>query len=304
MAPSLTTRRLPHTERGPRVSGVRTLFHAVRDVREQLDEITKALCANFERVQAISTHLAANEVKQDYLNGLIEDLRHDNSLLRMHTQQRDDTIALLHRRMAILEEQIERAELALRSSERSDESVHCLCCFAPTTDYIRCDGQAAHAFCNDCVETQCRVTRSNPCSEPASDMQCMSTEECVGRLCSMTEHGEKIRADYYVQQAMRHVIPMCTEASAVRLSLMRSDGTFRGLQCRACGYGPLWNENCSELITHHAQRSEGGGQIDNTCPQCGSFVRDTALMSQWNGAVHRVIVDDGPSSSDRRTDRP
>ena len=33
----------------------------------------------------------------------------------------------------------------------------------------------------------------------------------------MTEHGERIRADYYVQQSMTHVIALCGDASAVSL---------------------------------------------------------------------------------------
>lgn len=290
MPPSLTARRLPPIERSPRVSNVRALFNSIKDVRSQLETIANAMRDNYQIVHAIASELIANEVKQELMSELIDQLREENSMLRMHTHHRDDTIARLHRRLGMFEEHIERAERALRR-EDSDDVIHCLCCFDVTNDFIRCSGDVAHAFCKTCIDTQCRVMRSDPCTEPMRSIPCMSTDDCRGHIFDIqtTKHGDEMLADFYTHQSMKHILPLCSETAAVRLTFMRSDGTFRGLQCRACGYGPLWNENCSELITHHAQRIETGGQIDNTCPRCGSFVHDTAFMDQWNGTTHNIL---------------
>jgi hypothetical protein len=42
----------------------------------------------------------------------------------------------------------------------------------------------------------------------------------------------------------------------------------------------MWNENCSELITHHNQ-SMNGSTIDNACPHCGILVHDIEHMNRW-----------------------
>ena len=287
---SLTTRRLPPIERTPRVTP-RGPHSSIVQVRRQPNDCTE-LRENYDSVNGLATELLANEIKEKLMTEIINDLRDENTFLRMHTRQRDDTIAHMYRRMLMMEEQLERAEAAMHSDEQQGE-IHCLCCFSKTRDFLRCNGSAAHGFCTECVNTRCRIVRDDPCTEPTRDIACMSTEECDGRVCNVqgTPDGDLMLADYYVKRSMRHIMNECPQSDDLRLCFMRADGTFRGLQCQMCGYGPLWNENCSELVTHHAQSSEAGGRIDNTCSRCGTFVHDTPLMRRWDGSSHVVPVD-------------
>jgi len=57
------------------------------------------------------------------------------------------------------------------------------------------------------------------------------------------------------------------------------------LQCPACGAGPVLPEGCSNLQTHHGERTASGrGYISNACP-CGFFSRDRNAWNPWDGQI-------------------
>ena len=284
--------RLP-PRRAPRVSAVRTLQRGLIDVQQQLLHILATVRENFEHTTDLLAVFQEQQTKHDHLVTVVADLEEQVAMQVLRLRMRDDALAQVHRRALFLEEHIERAEQALQASDERAEVV-CLCCYDTTTQPFRCTGGARHAFCPQCVDAQCRALRANPCAEPAREVRCMAIGECDGMLCGIqaTEHGDQLLGDFYLARGVEHVLAATRGAPAeeaeVRLALLRGDGTYRGLQCRGCGYGPLWNENCTELLTHHAQRTDGGGQIDNTCPQCGLFVHDTELMDAWDGRRHAI----------------
>ena len=113
----------------------------------------------------------------------------------------------------------------------------------------------------------------------------MCEEDCEGNIENIqaTVGGERVLADFYLNASTTHLQALISPENTRRLLLLRSDGSFAGLQCPGCGYGPMWNDHCSELITHHDQESENGGTISNACPQCGLLVHDVGLMDRWTG---------------------
>lgn len=61
-----------------------------------------------------------------------------------------------------------------------------------------------------------------------------------------------------------------------------------GLKCLHCGYGPLWNDSCSERVLHHGQPiEEGVPWMDDACPRCGALTPNERLMDAWDGVADR-----------------
>ena len=75
----------------------------------------------------------------------------------------------------------------------------------------------------------------------------------------------------------------CKDSLLLRLEHLTSDGTFRGVECASCGYGPMWTEGCSDLLSHHEQETSTGVYINNACPGCGLLVRETGELNRWSG---------------------
>ncbi|CAK9078155.1 unnamed protein product [Durusdinium trenchii] len=62
--------------------------------------------------------------------------------------------------------------------------------------------------------------------------------------------------------------------------------------CPRCRCGPVINENCFDLQSHHNEAS-GRSRINNSCQQCGFFTRDWNQWLPWDGVLRRGYVDRG-----------
>ena len=118
----------------------------------------------------------------------------------------------------------------------------------------------------------------------------MSTgDECPGRLHGIiaTEFGEKLVADLYMKRSAEMLAGLvegeCSDQTMKRLGFVRADGRYRALECPVCGFGPMFNDRCDDLITHHMQRDAAGAVSSNACPRCGTLVHDAALLRPWGG---------------------
>jgi len=56
--------------------------------------------------------------------------------------------------------------------------------------------------------------------------------------------------------------------------------------CPQCRCGPVINENCFDLQSHHNEAS-GRSRINNSCRQCGFFTRDWNQWLPWDGVLRR-----------------
>ena len=225
-------------------------------------------------------------------------LRAENAFLNVHLSQREDTVAHLFRKNYMYEENLALAQALIErlqgdDDESLDKRKHCLCCYEVVADehVVRCNGIQTHTFCDVCVDRRCQALVQNPCYALDFKIGCMSTRECEGDIIDLVRlpHGRQMLADFFVHRSMPHVVERLTrqhdDLTLGSLHMMRHDGTFRGFQCAACGYGPLWNDHCSELVSHHGQKTEEGHTLQNNCPRCHTFVHDTRLLQRWNGAV-------------------
>ncbi|CAK9065164.1 unnamed protein product [Durusdinium trenchii] len=56
--------------------------------------------------------------------------------------------------------------------------------------------------------------------------------------------------------------------------------------CPRCRCGPVINENCFDLQSHHNEAS-GRSRINNACQQCAFFTRDWNEWLQWDGVLRQ-----------------
>ena len=54
-------------------------------------------------------------------------------------------------------------------------------------------------------------------------------------------------------------------------------------QCGRCGYGPLVNDGCDNMATHHGWNIFNGTVINNHCPNCNWFNPSWSDWPRWNG---------------------
>lgn len=166
----------------------------------------------------------------------------------------------------------------------------CSCCFEETNEYVVCNNESKHPTCLKCVEKYCDATINNPCYKISDRIPCCFVGDCDGHILDIhkTSLGRLMYSDFCLHNSISHIL-FCIKNQGLekfekKIYFLRSDGTFRGLQCSNCGFGPMWNENCSELITHHNQEINSN-KINNSCPNCKILVHDVKFMQRWNGHI-------------------
>lgn len=234
---------------------------------------------------------------------LNEEYTYESGLSKLRLQHRDDSIAHLHRHIFMVEEQLAHAERQIHSNVHATDVVRdehgegsalqneriCICCFERCSDFLTCSAADPHVFCKTCVDHRCRSLVMNPCYALRSCIECMAMSGCDSVIHGIdtTPHGRQIVGDFYLNESMpvlNRLLPRLSEAQKQRMNFLRCDGSYRGLQCAECGFGPMWNDHCTDLITHHGQSDESSGHIvNNSCVRCKTLVHDTRQMERWNG---------------------
>jgi hypothetical protein len=251
----------------------------MRDTNEQLTELLRDIKAEKEEL-----HRRVQNLQHAFENA------YDRYIYAsMQLEQRDDTLVALHRALFVTETKLSEASEALEHTSPTKEL--CMCCFNEihTIDAIRCNGTTRHAFCVECVESMSKSKRDRICQFSIGCLPCMCVNDCQGVIdpfCNMP-YFDRYYRDYTIRESMPHITRNITidDTTDAKLQMMRSDGTFFGLQCTNCNYGPMWNDHCSELLTHHNQETDTGTNINNACPRCGVFVQDIAQMQRWDGTT-------------------
>merc|ERR1712241_274365 len=52
-------------------------------------------------------------------------------------------------------------------------------------------------------------------------------------------------------------------------------------QCPQCGYGPVINTQCSDMVSHDAQRGSAQDRATNSCGKCGFFAERFESWRVW-----------------------
>ena len=220
-------------------------------------------------------------------------------VLKQQIEQRDDTMAQLLNANEHLTVQLNKAREAF-SEKNKNKVLTCAVCCNETIRHWKCTN--SHTFCTECAYKECsrRLNNMNP-----SD-HCFCVSDCNGiipidELCLKTHSSLfiKMRNEIALDRSRNFVCEFitnwsrCNTSSVIQrkvqslllqLSLVCADETYNAYQCPKCKYGPIFHSDCSNLHTHHLQKSESG-TIDNRCPKCQHLCDDIHDMKRWNGVV-------------------
>ena len=98
--------------------------------------------------------------------------------------------------------------------------------------------------------------------------------------------AEELQKKFEEEERQRMLARQRREREAKKREMMRALPNAR--QCGHCGYGPIVNENCNNLATHHGER-RGRRAINNHCPRCDWFQRDWNRWPRWDGQMHELL---------------
>lgn len=271
----------------------RKLQKEVEKLKSVVDLLETEVKEIFEFIKYQSNLMDHLQNLNHNLRRVNEQLDHDTNILIMNLQQRDDTLAVFHRKLFMRDEIIE--ELWQERSSEVKQEVKCSCCFSNIehSAFVQCNSDQKHAVCLVCVDGFCQATIENPCYELRSSISCCFVGDCDGRITDIgcVPAGRQMIGDFYLHESLPHIMSVIRDESNTaqdveqKLHFLKMNGTFRGLQCSQCQYGPMWNENCSELITHHNQSIDETYKINNSCPKCNLLVHDVRYMVPWNGCI-------------------
>ena len=240
--PMTTRQSSPSVRQAPSV----TMLKQVSELLQQVEELLKVADDQHEVIKEMATtiaHLQACAVETEELMYRFAD---ESALLRLHLAQRDDMLASMYAQISLLEGRMQLAAEQLTRRTTADARV-CLCCFETcrSDDTLCCSGRDRHHFCHACVNRVCGTIRRAPCKLPVDSIMCMHVEDCQGQIYDINclSEGKRLLADFHLHACVPLVQREIDRATAggartqVRLSMMRADGSFRGLQCAQCGHG-------------------------------------------------------------------
>lgn len=247
------------------------------------------------------TFMRAMRILDDRNDELIEKLHsseYNRGILRMHLENRDELLGSMSHKIQFLEERISFFLQRNPDNDFADRTLICnLCCSdTPLHKVSWCrNPDSPHPICHTCISKTMKAKNLNPCIDLTASLKCLSIhEDCIHEMSGMecTEEGSIFSNNMCIMKTMSRVCDMlrstnCSNSSNLqavmfRLMYLQQDGTYRGLQCRRCGHGPMWNDQCDDLVSHHDQ-VEGTSAINNGCPKCGIMVHNTSEMQRWDG---------------------
>ena len=297
----MSDRRRPHTRHFARHTVHTALLEAVRQKLERIVECMDTTLTHIVASLAVSVrlHRALDERVR------AAELRRTDLARRL--EARDDVIAHLFAEndrlqtgLALASEQLQHAEEASYEAGSDEEApgadadgACCLTCFETAARYVRCG--AGHPICTACVEREsARLLRASDTAElsPAG-VPCCAHGECDAfvalRDCMLVASGRRLAEEVHFNRSREHVLAALRLGGdaarvAMRLGLIRADGTYNARQCATCGYGPLLHAHCDDLREHHGLVSgPGGATYDNACPRCRALKESVVELPRWDG---------------------
>ena len=134
----------------------------------------------------------------------------------------------------------------------------------------------------------CPMHQAQACTAPAFDhkqlakhLSSRTLERAVQIQLKVCERKALIENDAKWEKVLaKHKTNCRTEEERIAVQDMMKRRYPNARQCPKCGVGPVINENCDNLQTHHAQ-----GGINNSCRGCGWFSKEWNDWVPWNGKL-------------------
>ena len=192
-----------------------------------------------------------------------------------------------------LEDRNEKLELcinAMTNTTENDEELICMCCciMIAKKNIIKCSND--HNLCKVCVNSFCKETLET-IDFPTCEIKCLSMTECDGYICMenicKTFYGKQMIKEYHFEKSKDTIYKYFQSYSSqeidINFSFLKSNGSFRALQCPVCDYGPILHMHCPDLYTHHGQQVDENSFVSNECPRC-KFMGNTIFdFRKWSG---------------------
>lgn len=257
-------------------------------LKKQLEQMHEAL-------QNLKSDVIDNQKKHD--NEIYEyekdiyNLLQDNIYLHRKLNQLSSLNSYLHSEIESLKFQLSNC-ITMMNIRDEDENVICECCFAEVNKYdiIKCT--LNHLLCKKCIDKTCEE-KVNGLEEPTNKINCFCIHDCNGEISELdicrTTNGKKLSHEYMMKQfkekLLQYINTYSKEEISKNIYFLKSDGSFRALQCPNCAYGPIMHSDCEDLETHHNQSVDRIHKISNKCPNCDYFSTTIHNFVNWNGHV-------------------
>ena len=275
-----------------------------RDLRTLQDDVV-ALLADMQNVcesrDSIMRAALRFEREADISRFKTEELQRVNAQLKFAEANKNLKIVQLMQDIEIKQAKLDDMVETLNSLYRNDcvdAQLRCQCCYNEfNQDPIKCTH--GHMFCHDCANMRCKMELTS-LTIPDERFACLSQctgyihwnelTKCSGGICYIGEvYGQRM-LNRIVE--MLHTNDMSENDLLCKLSLMRTDGSFRALECPRCGWGPILHAHCDDLTTHHEETtiaSDGApSRVNNSCPRCRFLCTDVQQMHPWRGNIHDI----------------
>lgn len=303
----VTSRRLALTPRHSRtvfesssVQHIRQLKYLTERLAETEAEL-QSTCELLTRVARdnfqVFTKVAMLGEQNETLKEENEKLEYERVMLMLHLRNRDEVLGTMSHKLAFWEDRVSHLLKSDSKNDIQDKSIACnLCCEDVKLHKVSwcLHPETPHPICHECINSVMQTRNSNPCTNYDRPITCLSIhEDCEYEMQTTccTHEGLKYMSDKTVIPVLTRVCDMIRSTPSTdmntllfRLAYMQSDGTFRGFECTECGHGPMWNDRCDDLVSHHDQTTNEG-TINNACPNCHFMVASSSDMKRWSGEL-------------------
>jgi len=268
-----------------------TLNFQLMKLIKRIDTILKDLYDLYaDQINQIKSMSTDYEECIKELKDNIKQINHENQRLRRSVEQHDGIVAKMLGENEDLNLRLSECLKVMREDKNENDMFMCECCCVhkAQTEMLKCTSN--HYICKICVDRQCR--NMNDKLEKTSDfLKCCSIHECNGKILAsqlcQTEEGNNLIKNYHIQEfapiLYAYVKKFDYDQIDRNIMFLKSDGTFRALQCKACNYGPILYEFCEDLEAHHGQEISKNVFINNSCPKCKTFHANADDFLPWNG---------------------
>lgn len=252
-----------------------------------LQELNKLYVEQVNQVKKIDKQYeeSMNTLKLDF-----QRVSNENQRFRRNIEEHDGIVAKLLGENEDLHLRLSECLKVMRDNQDDKKIVMCECCCGNAEEHFMLKCTLNHHICKSCINMRCK-TLNESLDQANNCIQCCSIHECNGQILEsqlcQTEEGRIYMKNYHIQEfipIMHNYINKFSRDEIDRnIMFLKSDGTFRALQCRDCNYGPLLYQFCGDLEAHHGQQVGKNLFINNSCPMCNVLNENVENLPHWNG---------------------
>jgi uncharacterized protein YegL len=111
--------------------------------------------------------------------------------------------------------------------------------------------------------------------------------------------GSTMKAALLGQSLLACLQPEASTISHAEIAaVIRRQFEGRAYQCGSCGFGPVDQVGCADLMAHHLEEDDRGAVASNACPSCGWFASTLNAWDKWDGTVPLSLIEQHGSGKD------